>query len=54
MLHRPAQIHHCTSEPYRFFGRAAELATLDRVLAGEEPSIVALVGPGGLDWDRPE
>jgi hypothetical protein len=46
-LPRPVRIHHCTSEPYRFFGRAAELQLLDRALAGEEPSVVALVGPGG-------
>ncbi|MBL8800115.1 MAG: ATP-binding protein [Planctomycetia bacterium] len=44
---RSVRIHHCTSEPYRFFGRAAELALLDRALAGEPPSVVALVGPGG-------
>jgi hypothetical protein len=44
---RPVRIHHCTSEPYRFFGRAAELALLDRALAGDAPSVVALVGPGG-------
>ncbi|HZY87276.1 MAG TPA: ATP-binding protein, partial [Gemmataceae bacterium] len=44
---RPARIHHCTSEPYRFFGRAAELALLDGALAGGEPSVAALVGPGG-------
>jgi tetratricopeptide (TPR) repeat protein len=44
---RPSAIHHCTSEPYRFFGRAAELALLDRALAGEEPSVAAMIGPGG-------
>ena len=44
---RPPHIHHCTSEPYRFFGRAAELALLDAALAGCEPSVAALVGPGG-------
>jgi hypothetical protein len=44
---RPVCIHHCTSEPYRFFGRAAELQLLDRALAGGEPSVLALVGPGG-------
>src|SRR5437588_9111655 len=26
---RKPQVHHCTSEPLRFFGRAAELALLD-------------------------
>jgi hypothetical protein len=44
---RPPHIHHCTSEPYRFFGRAAELALLDAALAGGEPSVAALVGSGG-------
>jgi hypothetical protein len=40
-------VHHCTSEPYRFFGRAAELALLDGAAAGGPSSVVALVGPGG-------
>jgi hypothetical protein len=44
---RPACIHHCTSEPYRFFGRAPELALLDEALAGGGPSLVAMIGPGG-------
>jgi hypothetical protein len=44
---RPPCIHHCTSQPYRFFGRAAVLALLDQALAGGGPSVVALVGPGG-------
>src|SRR4051812_4699750 len=44
---RPPCIHHCTSQPYRFFGRAAELALLDEALAGAAPSLVALGGPGG-------
>jgi hypothetical protein len=46
MLRHPC-IHHCTSEPYRFFGRAAELALLDAALRGGPESIVALIGPGG-------
>jgi hypothetical protein len=46
-MSRPPRIHHCTSEPYRFFGRAAELALLDAALAGGDLSVVALVGPGG-------
>jgi hypothetical protein len=46
-LPRLACIHHCTSEPYRFFGRAPELAALDRALAGGSDSLVAFVGPGG-------
>jgi hypothetical protein len=44
---RLPHIHHCTSEPYRFFGRATELAILDAALSGAEPSVAALVGPGG-------
>src|SRR5262249_24110954 len=44
---RTPHIHHCTSEPYRFFGRAAELALLDRALLGGGPSVAAMVGPGG-------
>jgi hypothetical protein len=44
---RPPCIHHCTSEPYRFFGRTTELALLDEALAGGAASVVALVGPGG-------
>ncbi|HBI43937.1 MAG TPA: hypothetical protein DDY78_13960, partial [Planctomycetales bacterium] len=44
---RLPHIHHCTSEPYRFFGRAAELALLDAALSGGEPSVAALAGPGG-------
>jgi hypothetical protein len=46
-LPRPVRIHHCTSEPYRFFGRSAELALINTAVAGGEPSVVALVGPGG-------
>jgi hypothetical protein len=46
-LPRTPHIHHCTSEPYRFFGRAAELALLDRALLGDDPSIAAMIGPGG-------
>jgi hypothetical protein len=44
---RPSRIFHCTSEPYQFFGRPAELALLDESLAGGPASVVALVGPGG-------
>ncbi len=44
---RPPCIHHCTSEPYRFFGRSAELELLDAALNGGAESIVALIGPGG-------
>ena len=44
---RPPCIHHCTSEPYRFFGRDAELALLDDALHSGGESVVALIGPGG-------
>jgi hypothetical protein len=44
---RSPSIHHCTSEPYRFFGRSAELALLDSALRGGPESVVALIGPGG-------
>ncbi len=44
---RPPCVHHCTSEPYRFFGREAELAQLDSAFGGGPVSLVALVGPGG-------
>jgi hypothetical protein len=47
MRSRPPQVHHTTSEPYRFFGRAAELALLDDAFAGGPVSVAALVGPGG-------
>lgn len=46
-MKRPAAIHHCTSQPLRFFGRRTELALLNAALAGGEPSLAALVGPGG-------
>ncbi len=44
---RPPCVQHCTSLPYRFFGRRAELALLDEALAGGDTSVVALLGPGG-------
>ena len=47
VIPRPPHIHHCTSEPYRFFGRQTELALLEGALAGGAPSVVALAGPGG-------
>lgn len=47
-MNRPPRVHHSTSIPYRFFGREAELALLDRAFAGSETvSVIALVGPGG-------
>src|SRR5438309_1580220 len=46
-MKRPPAIHHCTSQPFRFFGRDAELALLDRALNGAEPSVAAMIGPGG-------
>jgi hypothetical protein len=44
---RQPSVRHATSQPYRFFGRDAELALLDESLAGGPASVVALVGPGG-------
>jgi tetratricopeptide (TPR) repeat protein len=44
---RAPAIHHCTSHALHFFGRAEELALLDRALAGGEPSVAAMIGPGG-------
>ncbi|MFO0967040.1 MAG: hypothetical protein U0793_15850 [Gemmataceae bacterium] len=44
---RPPAVFHSTSHPYRFFGRAAELALLDDALSGGPVSLVAFVGPGG-------
>src|ERR1700738_4597811 len=44
---RPPCIHHCTSLPFRFFGRDAELSLLDQALRAQSPSVVAFVGPGG-------
>jgi tetratricopeptide (TPR) repeat protein len=46
MTRSPA-IHHCTSQPFRFFGRHAELALLEEALNGGEPSVIAMIGPGG-------
>ena len=40
-------VHQCTSEPFRFFGREAELALLDDAFTGGHTSLIALVGPGG-------
>lgn len=47
MPRRPPSIRHCTSQPLVFFGRQAELELLNRALFGGEPSVAALVGPGG-------
>ena len=44
---RLPSIHHCTSHPLHFFGRAAELALFDKALEGGADSVVAMVGPGG-------
>src|SRR5262245_43257551 len=44
---RPPCVLHCTSEPYRFFGRESELTLLDDAFAGGAASVVAFVGPGG-------
>ncbi|MGF1581662.1 MAG: hypothetical protein ACFCD0_20225 [Gemmataceae bacterium] len=40
-------LHHCTSEPIRFFGRKSELALLNRSLTDDSVSVVAMIGPGG-------
>lgn len=45
--HRPPRLQHCTSMPYRFFGREAELRVLAEALEGAAPTLVAFVGPGG-------
>src|SRR5262245_40807893 len=47
MPSRPVHVHHGTSMPLHFLGRAAELALLDDALAGGSSSVVAFVGPGG-------
>ncbi len=47
MSPRDVCVLHCTSEPYQFFGRAAELALLDEALDGGPASVVAFTGPGG-------
>ncbi|HYV38278.1 MAG TPA: hypothetical protein VE988_21525 [Gemmataceae bacterium] len=44
---RPPAIFHCTPEPFRFFGRAAELALLDQAVSDPAISVVALLGLGG-------
>jgi hypothetical protein len=44
---RPVCIHHGTSLPYRFFGRAAELDLVEQAFRGGPASVVAFVGPGG-------
>ncbi len=47
MTIRSPCVHHCTSEPFRFFGRETELSLLDDAFAGGTASVVALIGPGG-------
>jgi hypothetical protein len=47
MPSRPFCIHHCTSLPYRFFGRHAELGVLRQALHDQDLTLVALVGQGG-------
>jgi hypothetical protein len=44
---RPPAVYHCTSEPLRFFGRDAELATLTKALNDTAISVVGLIGLGG-------
>lgn len=40
-------IRHSTSHPFRFFGRAEELALLDQAIGDADLSVIALIGPGG-------
>src|SRR5262249_22417178 len=40
-------VHHCTPQPFRFFGRDAELAMLRESLVSPDISLVAFIGPGG-------
>jgi hypothetical protein len=40
-------LHQSTSQPFRFFGRDAELTLLDSALSPTGPSLIAFVGPGG-------
>src|SRR5262249_13387316 len=40
-------VHHSTSLPFRFFGRAAELQLLTKALETPDVSLVAFIGPGG-------
>jgi hypothetical protein len=47
VLPRSICIHHCTSQPYRFFGRAAELTLLEEAFHGGQSGVVAFIGPGG-------
>jgi hypothetical protein len=47
VANRPPRIHHSTSEPFRFFGRAAELTLLDEAFRGGPVSLIVFVGPGG-------
>src|SRR5438270_834017 len=44
---RPPCMQHTTSHPYRFFGRAAELALLEEAFQGGQVSVAAFIGPGG-------
>ena len=44
---RPFCIQHCTSLPFRFFGRDAELGLLRQGLLEQNPTVIAFVGPGG-------
>ena len=57
MLPRPLRIHHCTSEPYRFFGRAAELALLDQARLAMPPDAGMTLEqrpsvPAPIDYDE--
>lgn len=46
-MKRAPALHHCTSHAVRLFGRRDELALLDRAMAGDEPSVAVMIGPGG-------
>jgi len=44
---REPAVFHCTSLPYRFFGRSEELGLLNASMEGGPFSVIAFVGPGG-------
>ncbi len=44
---RTPNIHHCTSIPWKFFGRTGELARLNEAVDGGDASLLAMMGPGG-------
>ena len=46
-VNRPVCFHHCTPEPFQFFGRTQELQLLDEALHDGDASVIAMIGPGG-------